>query len=45
MHDWNMGQAERRGYAISLEVIGLKAETLLEAIHKIINDQKYLVNE
>jgi hypothetical protein len=39
-----MGQAERSGYAISLEVIGLKAETLLEAIQKIINDQKYLVN-
>jgi UDP:flavonoid glycosyltransferase YjiC (YdhE family) len=42
MHDWNMGQAERRGYAISSEVIGLK--TLLEAIHKIINDQMYSLN-
>jgi UDP:flavonoid glycosyltransferase YjiC (YdhE family) len=39
-----MGQAERSGYAISLEVIGLKAETLLEAIQKIINDQMYILN-
>jgi UDP:flavonoid glycosyltransferase YjiC (YdhE family) len=35
-----MGQVERSGYGIKLEIIGLKAESLVQAIHKVINDPK-----
>jgi len=37
-YDWNMHQAERDGYGIHLEIVGLKAETLVDAVNKAVNN-------